>query len=507
MKINLSEELVINDDISLGNDEEKEAKEIEKSAEEYEKEVNKELEDKVKDVEEINEFEAKPIEIHDAEDKKLKIKGLTEKLILEEPSDILTEAKDIDDILFELRDQCVRDIHNELHSYLKHCEYANIDYPFSTKEAAIDALESICEEAIYHMDDILDNSGMLTEEVLDEKIPQDLAKGYKAWNYKGAGSAADLENATYDAVSPEEGFKLYKEDPTQVRLLVNGKLIDFRSNGKPSDHHRIDWLDNDKAFRNRNGKIVRDTMYIPPKELFKLADKVYVTNEAKPEGQKDRNLLTTRSQNYESPNYSGKSLPTYNLTDRWSGELRGDAGSLGSIKRLERYIKRNLDYAADAKRNADYYRNNGDEGNAEYYENRAKSYEKEADQYKAKIQDIKARARYADSEKSLEAPFERYKNLKEKIRYAKRDVERSEETLNDRRANGSPQSRDNRQKLQNLQDRLADIKKQILMVELDLEGTDEEDAKAITAAENEFNSRKAEYDAINAELNALLRRS
>ena len=92
MKINLSEELVINDDISLGDDEEKEAKEIEKSAEEHEKEVNKELEDKVKDVEEINEFEAKPIEIHDAEDKKLKIKGLTEKLILEEPSDILTEA-------------------------------------------------------------------------------------------------------------------------------------------------------------------------------------------------------------------------------------------------------------------------------------------------------------------------------------------------------------------------------------------------------------------------------
>lgn len=91
MNVNLSEELIINDDISLGKDEEAQAAEDNKAFEEHEKEVNKELEERVDAVDEINEFEADPVEIHDGEDKKVKIKGLTEKLILEEPDDSLNE--------------------------------------------------------------------------------------------------------------------------------------------------------------------------------------------------------------------------------------------------------------------------------------------------------------------------------------------------------------------------------------------------------------------------------
>lgn len=319
MKVNLSEELVINDDISLGKDEEAQIEADKKSLEDHEKEVNKDLADKVDAVEEINEFEVDPVEIHDGEDKKLNIKGLTEKLILEEPSDILNESTDIEDILFEWRDQCIRDVFAELHSYLKHCEYANVgnDYPFNTKQDAIDALESICEEAIYHLDDVIDESGVLTEEVLDEKIPKDLAKAYKNARYQGrSGGMTDLENATYREVSPEEGYKLYKEDPRQVRLLLGNVLVDFRDDGRPSPEHRDQYVDSAHQFVNRNGKVVRDTMYIPPKYMFTVADKIYVTNEHTPEGQKDRDLLDKRRQNPESPNASRSSL---NLKTRGVG--------------------------------------------------------------------------------------------------------------------------------------------------------------------------------------------
>lgn len=311
MKVNLSEELVINDDISLGKDEEAQIEADKKSLEDHEKEVNKDLADKVDAVEEINEFEADPVEIHDGEDKKLNIKGLTEKLILEEPSDILNESTDMEDLLFEWRSQCVKGIFDKLHTYLEHCKYTNVgyDYPFNTKQDVIDELESMCEEAVYHLDDVIDNSGVLTEEVLDEKIPADLAKAYKRANYQGAsGGMTDLEKADYRVVSPEEGYKLYKQDPTQVRLLFGNQLIDFRSDGVPSDSHRAQYVDKKYRYTTRTGRIINDTRYLPPKHMFAVADKIYVTNERAPEAQKDRDLLDKRRQNPESPNASRYSL-------------------------------------------------------------------------------------------------------------------------------------------------------------------------------------------------------
>lgn len=93
MKKNLSEELIINNDLEMWDNEDT-LPEIEKDREELDKEVNKELEAKIKDVEDINAAEAPEIEVHDGDDKKIKVKGLTEKLILDEGDDSHTLNED-----------------------------------------------------------------------------------------------------------------------------------------------------------------------------------------------------------------------------------------------------------------------------------------------------------------------------------------------------------------------------------------------------------------------------
>ena len=515
VKKNLSEELVINDDISLGSlncDEEECKKELEKEIEDHEKEVNKELADKVKDVEEINEFEAKPVEIHDGEDKKVKIKGLTEKLTLEEPSDVLNESADIEEILFDLREQCISDIHNELHSYLKHCEYANIDYPYSTKEDAIDALESICEEAIYHMDDILDNSGMLTEEVLDEKIPKDLAKAYKGASYRGrSGANTDLENSTYEVIDdPDKAYKLYKQDPRSVRLLFNGQLIDFRDDGRPSDVHRNQWLGNDKMFTNRNGKAVRDTMYIPPKELFRRADKIYLTNEHTPEGRKDQAKLDARKENPESPNSSIKrKLNDYGFgASRWrynSDKRRGSPDTSSteySIKRDQRYLDSLKTELAHGDETGDY----GWRGRDGIL-SRMKEYEDSIAKNKSILKDSEARLRYANSEIALQKPIERFVELRSNVSDLRDRAESAERDLNNVKTNGSRSSRENRERLKDLQDEIKRLQRKVAMVELNLEETDEEDAKAVAAADRKYQAALAEFNSAQAEIDRLLRRN
>lgn len=301
MNVNLSEELIINDDISLGKDEEAQAAEDNKALEEHEKEVNKELEERVDAVDEINEFEADPIEIHDGEDKKVKIKGLTEKLILEEPDDTLNEdfGSWTEDTYMNKYFDAVHDVHDVLYKFIRDCG----DYMHEAGEDQFSAAESICDEALYHLEDLKDEFGNINEEVLDEKIPSDLAKAYKRSNYQGrSGAMTDLEKSQYTVIDdPAEAYKILKQDPKSIRLLIDGQLIDFRDDGRPSDTHRDQWLNN-KAFTNRNGKVVRDTMYIPPKELLKLADKIYVTNEHTPEAMKDQELLSKRRENPESPN-------------------------------------------------------------------------------------------------------------------------------------------------------------------------------------------------------------
>ena len=476
MNKNLSEELIINDNISLGKNDEEQAKEIEKSAEEHEKEVNKELADKVKDVEEINEFEVKPI------------KGLSEKLTLEEPSDVLTEdfEDELNDDIFILADN----ITNLLKSFMRtHPEVPDRDGIF--EDAFNIAMNNILK---------------VNEEVLDEKIPADLAKAYKQANYTGrSGANTDLQNADYQEVDANTGYKLYKEDPKQVRLLVNGKLIDFRDNGYPSLNHRDEWLPDNLAYVKKNGQKIKDTLHVPAKHLFNIASKIYVTNEHKPEGQKDPDLLSQRRENPESRYGSVSDLKSRGVASKYWGdpEIRGNVDLMNSSSYRRQRVDR---YKKELKQYQEYIKNATSDSDKRYYQQRIDKLNDSIKELQGDINDAEARKRYANSERSLQKPLERYISLKNNINNLQDRVDRSQRELEQVRTNGSDESRRNKQRLTELQQRLKELRKQIAMVELDLEGTDEEDARAVAAAEAKYQAAMGQLGDAQAEINALLRR-
>lgn len=145
---NISEELKIGD-IVLDDGSEKKS-EMEKVANELNKEAQKDLDDKLKDAEEIRDAEAPKAEANDGKGKSLKIKQFVEKLILEEPSDVLNE--DIGDVdrYNHLRNETARKITGLLEDYVSYL-LGEEDF---TEEDLRDEVESVLEQAMFYVEDL-----------------------------------------------------------------------------------------------------------------------------------------------------------------------------------------------------------------------------------------------------------------------------------------------------------------------------------------------------------------
>lgn len=144
MRENLSEELKINDVIELddGDRSEEEIKEDDKEESDLEKDIQKELDDKNKIADEIRDAEAPKPELNNGLGKATKIKQFVEKLILEEPSNILNE--DFEDEYSDARFDAVHAVFKPL-----------TDYAFILQnklgfdaDAVEEELYSVAEEAI-----------------------------------------------------------------------------------------------------------------------------------------------------------------------------------------------------------------------------------------------------------------------------------------------------------------------------------------------------------------------
>lgn len=153
---NISEELNINDFISLDDGSERKD-DLEKEADKLEKENQEIIDDKIKDFEEIRDAEAPKLKANDGLGKTLKIKKFVEKIVLEEPSNTLNENnkkkdlnEDFDDFLFKKRSDAVHAVYNVLESY--------VDTLMTTDVDILDECETVCEEALVHLEDAI-NSG------------------------------------------------------------------------------------------------------------------------------------------------------------------------------------------------------------------------------------------------------------------------------------------------------------------------------------------------------------
>ena len=567
MRKKLSEELILEP-----NSGEELKPELEKVAEEHQEEVQKELKDRVEMVEdEINNAETPEIEIKDINNKKVNIKQFTEKLILEEPSEVINEDletvnEDAYDKLMDVYQNAVNGVAQalrELYVFTKGdtemCEDAaeeaanGLDYNFKhlleskklkedwenwshedyfrrysaavsnvfntlydfnaeckdylheVGEGQYDTAESICEEALVHLKDLEDEFGNISESVLTEKIPSDLAFAYnKAGGYKGLNNA-DLENASYEEISKEDGYKLYKQDPLSIRLIIDGKLVDFRPNGYASLNHRIEYLPQELAYTNSKGKVIRDTLRMPAKHLFKIASKVYKTNEHTPEGQKNSDLLAKRAENPESPSYRGE-IYSRNILDTWysSSDIRGGNGRRSVYSWELDDAKQGLEKATNRLK-GDISNLSDDE--IEKLKNDVEYYRNKLYKYKGQEADKAAFKRYISSQNKLREPYEKYKALKNNINDIQYKLERSEERLNDARKNGSPEVVSKRKDLDRYTQQIKELKRKIAYLEMELLDADEDNAAVVAELESKFNELKSSNDWYQSELNALLKRS
>jgi hypothetical protein len=154
---NISEELKLNDDIVLDDGSDKK-EELEKDGEELEKEVQKELDAKIDIADEIREAEAEEFKATNALGKTTKIKNFTEKLILEEPSNVLNE--EVDTIAFDERDEAVHAVYNALAKYARFLYFdADLGHEYFDEEGELEnfdifeELENVCDEVMMRLND------------------------------------------------------------------------------------------------------------------------------------------------------------------------------------------------------------------------------------------------------------------------------------------------------------------------------------------------------------------
>lgn len=157
------------------------------------------------------------------------------------------------------------------------------------------------------------------DEILDEALPKDLATAYNNSELgplkRNAGyttGAIDWENTTYTPISPEEGKRVWKDNPTSLILIItdNGgkdRAVKFRADGKVDidaiyGNYRFN-LPKDKAYIKRDGTKVTDVFKAKINHLLSIAKKIYVTDEGSVH--RDTSVLKDRSSNPESPNYGG----------------------------------------------------------------------------------------------------------------------------------------------------------------------------------------------------------
>lgn len=145
---NISEELEINKDITLNDGSELKPEE-EKVAEEVHKEVQELIDEKNEMLDEIREAEAEEVEVNDSLGKSTVIKQFVEKLILDEPSNILNE--EVDTFTFDERDEAVHTVYDALAKYAR---FLYFDAHIDDEEFDIfEELESVCEEVIMRLND------------------------------------------------------------------------------------------------------------------------------------------------------------------------------------------------------------------------------------------------------------------------------------------------------------------------------------------------------------------
>lgn len=282
---------------------------------------------------------------------------------------------------------------------------------------------------------------------LDEKIPNDLAKAYKRVNKDHSYDMGvkdnrrevrtDYENSNYTEVLPEEAMELKKQGKLgDVRLIIDGEAVKFDANGNPLNSFTVNWKN---EYETKNGVTKDKVRQMPLSHLFKIADKIYVTDEAehntRAEGEwvkdeegdykwnitKDNPIAAKRRQQdadeiadtgkHEIP-YGKERAKDYLRYAKEDEEKLKDYEKL--LAKLEKsYEEGDISRKEYEKQKASYL------NSIESYKKWVQNSKKDAGTYFQRFRNERADQTFGTSNKNLRAGIEKFKELKNDIRSAK----------------------------------------------------------------------------------------
>lgn len=355
----------------------------------------------------------------------------------------------------------------------------------------------------------------LEEDVLQERIPKDLAKAYDkarvhsyaTRNYDSTGKV-DFENSEYKEITPEEAMALKKEGGLNaVKALINGELVTFYSDG--SQDNFIQYLPHNKKYTTRTGRDEYNSKYVPLKHILNVADKLYLADEktVDPEKMKAR-LGVGEDGRFKSDEYdpSGRFGSQRDANLELGKHRRDGWGSYGDFEK--KYHQRAKDRLADLEARWEA----GDISRNEYEMYKAKYSDDVAEYESKRLKDIQyKRDRRADARNyasNIEATsaVRTFKQLKKDMKSTQGYIDRAAAKVADLKANASNSSEYDyaKKELSKLKSQLWDIQHRIDYYEKRL--ADAENGAEVAKYEAEMQNYLNQLSNAQGELDKLLRR-
>jgi len=384
------------------------------------------------------------------------------------------------------------------------------------------------------------NESCKESQQLEEQLPPDLAKAYRQApvefdkiGFTGVGAKekkydnrnspylstkdtrrnvkTDYANSEYKEITPEEALQAKKDGNIgKLRILVNGKLIQYRNDGYPLVGPEI--YNKDKTYIKKNGEAIFDTRRMPFNHIVKIADKIYLTDEDEHsigKGGQEFDYETRQWKDVEADSVYNRRQSNQDIEDTGIHKKKEIPWRKSSMDNYKQDIKEYKDELAKLEQQweaGDISKNEYEKKKAEY-EKTIEKYTRWYKEYKAEYErdaqydrNIKARKRYQVSQDKLQAPLNKLKDLKRDINYAKRDLNELENSgLSSWRLSGGSY-KEKQDEIAKLKAQIEAAQKRIEQLEKESQGLDDANAKqnadAIEQAQNKVNDIQSQIDTL-----------
>lgn len=382
---------------------------------------------------------------------------------------------------------------------------------------------------------------------LNEKLPKDLARAYKAANYneysdvmsgdrskenyyssgdpnkmtpKEVGPYIDYEKAEYREITPEEAKALKPSQWKNLRMIDGVDLVVLTPSGTVNTRVSDPWL-----LRRKSAP-----------EIFDLVDKIYLTNEKSGDAYLSPDQLAKRQKKWASV-YDPESYLNYytreynpNSLERATGRhTKDDSYNVTTLERYKKYLNGYKDNLAELETSYE----NGDISRKQYeadkeriesriadYEDLVAEWQSRVDTDKQKVRNQKARIRFFDQELSLRSlqnelmdKISKRKSIEAKLKDAMKELDTAKSGAAGKYIVSGERSWDwervqninaKREELEKARKELEELKAKI--AQLEAETTEEAENEEIKFLSSKVDQEEANYEDIQHQIDALLKK-